>query len=136
MEKNINNYINESNKIVVSFKEREFVFDKGSTKYNEILNCYNDMVDSGYEMPAFGVSLHDDTINEMKTGLFIKFLFNSEKTHNGMVFNELAINVKKDYSGFNIIRKTNNRYEGRCFYINLNNKTMAELFSLLTSLCN
>ena len=59
-------------------------------------------------------------------------MFEKTKVYNEMPFETLLINVEKDWSGFNIIRKHDSKYEGRCFYINLENADMSKLYELLT----
>ena len=78
------------------------------------------LTDKSYFSPAFGVSLHDQTIEALKKGVWIEFRFNTERTYADMPFEKLLIELKPDYYGFNLIRFNNQKYEGRCFYLNLN----------------
>ena len=47
-----------------------------------------------------------------------------------MDFEGLLIKVEKDWHGFNLIRKNNGKYDGRCFYLSLEN-SMDELYETL-----
>ncbi|MGN0961893.1 MAG: hypothetical protein ACI4PF_06840 [Christensenellales bacterium] len=102
-------------------------------EYSLILNEIEYMLEDAREMPAFGVSLDDYTRRELKNGLWVELLFKNQLTHNGMSFESLLVNVVPDYSGFNIIRKYKDKYEGRCFYIDLNGKNMKNLYNILIS---
>ena len=104
---------------------------QGSEEYTNIMNTFLEMIKVAREMPAFGVSLHNETIEAKKNGWWIEFQFNETKVHNEMPFDSLLICVEKDYMGFNLIRKHNDMYEGRCFYVDLVEKDMSELLTCL-----
>lgn len=78
------------------------------------------LTDKAYFSPAFGVSLHDQTTNALQNGIWIEFCYNNEREYAEMPFSKLLIELKPDYYGFNLIRFNNEKYEGRCFYLNLN----------------
>lgn len=107
-------------------------YTSNSANFTNVVDAFVEIVKSGHEMPAFGVSLHDSTIDSIQTGLWVEFVFEKTKVYNEMPFETLLINVEKDWSGFNIIRKHDSKYEGRCFYINLENADMSKLYELLT----
>ena len=90
-----------------------------------------EMLNDSNEMPALGVALHDETINALKKGVWLEVCFSKIIHHNEMPFDSLLIEVCEDFSGFNIIRKNNGVYGGRCFYIALKNKTMKNLKTLI-----
>ena len=69
-------------------------------------------------MPAFGVSLHAETLNELKNDNWIKINFNKQIIVNELPFVSLIFKLEKT-SGFNLIRFHNEKYEGRCFYLDL-----------------
>lgn len=73
------------------------------------------------QAPAYGVSLHENVVEQMKEGIWIKFIFEETLVKSDMTFDELLINVQKDCYGINIIRGNNGKYEGRCYYLNLKN---------------
>ena len=95
-----------------------------------MLNALEDICTGAFDMPAFGVSLDGETREAMKSGYWLELLFDGEHNFNKMNFEALLINVNSDYTGFNIIRKVNGKYEGRCFFLNLNG-TMGQLFDAI-----
>ncbi len=70
-------------------------------------------------MPAYGVSLHDETMKAIEKGIWLRFQFDETMEINGLPFDELLINLTKDMYGFNVVRGNSGKYEGRCFYIDL-----------------
>ena len=85
-------------------------------------------------MPAFGVALHNDTIEVMTKGIWVEFIFDNTKSHNEMLFDSLLINVVGEHSGFNIIRKYQGQYEGRCFYVDLIDNNLSTLEEYIKSI--
>lgn len=87
----------------------------------QIVACLEKMLtaEGAYEMPAFGVSIHNLTVQEMQKGYWVKFVFEKEQEHNCMPFTELVFQVNPTHYGFNMIRKVEGLYQGRCFYYNL-----------------
>ena len=67
-------------------------------------------------MPAFGVSLHNDTIQALQNNIWLEINFNTEQTLNDLPFSSLLFKLEKTY-GINLIRKYNNSYSGRCIYL-------------------
>ena len=94
----------------------------------------NKMLKDSRVMPAFGVSIHNETINAMQKGVWLRLSYDETKWVNGMNFDTLLINVEPKYSGFNIIRRNDGLYEGRCYYIDLANSTMQPLYDLINEL--
>ena len=122
-------FFTNSNKITL-FKDGENrIYEKDTDEFNEIMSAFTDMIYNSFEMPAYGVSLHNETVKAMQNGIWIKFEFPEEQTHNEMPFNALLINVVPDYVGFNLIREIDGEYKGRCYYLNLENKDMSGLYS-------
>ncbi len=98
----------------------------------EILNNQlSNMLQDSRVMPAFGVSIHQYTLDDMKNGVWLKLSYNGEQWVDEMPFDELLIKVDKAYSGFNIIRGNKGIYEGRCYYINLVDTTMKDLYNFI-----
>lgn len=120
--------------IVIVNEGVEKTFNKNSEEFNKILQTYNKTIQNGYEMPAFGVSIHENTISSLNSGLHVKFIFLDTQKHGQMEFEELLISINKDHMGFNIIRKINGKYEGRCYYMNLNEGTTNLLYDVLFAL--
>lgn len=101
-------------------------------RFDEVLSELRVLFDNSREMPALGVALDDSTRNEMKTGLWLELQFDKRLYHNDMPFDCLLVNIVPEYTGFNIIRKYDGKYDGRCFYIDLiNGQTMDSLHTLL-----
>ena len=88
-------------------------------KFNLILNKVKDLFCESRLMPAFGVSLHKETLNEMKNGSWLQINFSKQQMKNGLNFNSLLFKLEKT-QGFNLIRLYENKYEGRCLYLDLN----------------
>ncbi len=92
----------------------------GSEKFGEICLAWNDMLVGAHTMPAFGVSLNDDTLSAMQKGVWAEFVFGCAYQCGGMTFEKLLVAVKEEWSGFNIVRyNSESGYEGRCFYYSL-----------------
>ena len=72
--------------------------------------------------PAFGVSLHEETIKEMKTGDWLQINFKNQQIKNNLPFDKLLFKLDETY-GFNLIRSYKNRYDGRCIYLFLEDLT-------------
>ena len=85
------------------------------TKLNEVLNC---VLDNCYQMPALGVSIHTETLKEIKQGVWLKLQYNGTQILDDMTFDELLIEIGPEFGGLNIIRGNYGIYEGRCFYVN------------------
>lgn len=91
----------------------------------------NKMLDNSQVMPAFGVSIHNHTVQALKKGIWLKFIYKQTNEAEGMFFDELIIEVQPKYSGFNIIRGNKGKYEGRCYYINLVGKDMSNVYNYI-----
>ena len=92
-------------------------------------------LDDARQMPAFGVSIHKLTVEEMKSGIWVKFIYQQTMEVDGMPFDELLVHVQKDMHGVNIIRGNGGYYNGRCFYLDLNG-TLDEVYDFLANLEN
>ena len=110
-------------------------YKSGTEEFKGIISCWNEMTEGAYDMPAFGVSLHDQTLEAMKSGRWIEFEFSKKQEYNGMTFEKLLIQVESVYQGFNLIRYNSEKgYEGRCFFFNLVDKDMSVLSDFLAVL--
>ncbi|MDE7076123.1 MAG: hypothetical protein K2O62_02250 [Clostridia bacterium] len=106
----------------------------GTDIFNEICAEWNNMLDGAHEMPAFGVSLNDYTVKEMKSGVWAEFVFGRTLSANGMPFDRLLVNAQPEGYGFNIIRHTaESGYDGRCFYYDLAGKTTSSFYNCLVN---
>ena len=129
-------------------KDRDFIDLINSVDHVEVYQdgkriCYFDdlallselkiLFSNSREMPAFGVSLHNETVKAMKVGLWIELCFDNKYLHNGMEFEKLLINVENSSTGINLIRYNSGKYEGRCFYIDLIDVDTSKLYKQLIS---
>ena len=103
--------------------------------FEDILAVWNNMIDGAHQMPAYGVSLNRETLKAIKSGLWVEFVFDGVYENGGMPFEKLLIQVEKSFTGFNLIRYTTEYgYDGRCFYYDLVNKNMDNLYDILVNL--
>lgn len=126
--KDIRHYITNYDKAIVIIQDTYY----SNINYEEINAELNQMLDDAYSMPALGVSLHTQTLNELKNGVWLKLQYNGTQYVDDMPFDELLININPEFQGFNIIRGNKGIYDGRCYYINLTNKTMEALYNYIT----
>ena len=105
--------------MVVTINNTETKLSKGDEKFEKILNGLEKVTSNSREMPAFGVSLDKQTKEEMNKGVWLELCFNKVYYSNDLPFEGLLIKVEKGHQGFNLIRRTNGKYEGRCFYLDL-----------------
>lgn len=104
----------------------------GSKQFGKILTSWTDMISQVHLMPAYGVSLNDYTLEALQKGLWVEFDFGKQLESEGMPYEKLLIQVAKGNYGFNLIRYNSvGGYDGRCFYYDLNGKSMGELYDLL-----
>lgn len=108
------------------------IYPVGCEKYEKICAQWNEMLDGARIMPAFGVSLHNETVREMKKGVWAEFEFGGQYSSNGMPYEKLLVAVNPDWRAFNIIRYTAERgYDGRCFHYDLVTKNMSAFYNTL-----
>ncbi len=120
-----------SMRITIENMDKELT--KGDDKFEEILKALNNITEYAHDMPAFGVSLDNLTKEEMKTGMWLELGFDKTYMFNEMPFDALLIKVEKDVYGFNLIRRNNGKYEGRCFYLSLD-ESMDELYNVINAI--
>ena len=107
----------------------------GDATYELILNGFEDMIEGARQMPAFGVSLDNETREAMKKGLWVEFTFKNTLFCNEMPFEKLLVQVNENYQGFNIARYNSScGYQGRCFFLDLVGGTMNDFYNLLNNL--
>ena len=129
-QKTIQQYLSSSNqaKVIV---DGEFNEVRDTQKLNNILS---DMLKDGHEMPAFGVSIHTETLKAINNGVWLRLQYNGTQVVDEMNFDELLIQVEPNYTGFNIIRGNRGIYEGRCYYVDLMQKDMSILYKYLSKI--
>lgn len=98
---------------------------------NELSNVLNGMLNDSHVLPAFGVSIHIETLKAIQTGTWLKLQYNGTQVVDDMNFDELLIEVNPDFGGFNIIRGNRGVFEGRCYYIDLLNNSMRPLYDFI-----
>lgn len=121
-------FFTNSNRITLYKNGKNQTYEKSSPEYTAILDSFLETIRDSNEMPAFGVSLHDLTVKSMEQGTWIKFEFPEQMEHSEMPFDALLVNVVANWQGFNIIRELDGEYTGRCYYLDLNQGTMQELY--------
>lgn len=124
---------NSSSKMIVSFDGVDFSFEKGSDKYEVVMTAINQTIKDSHEMPAYCVSLDEETRKERKTGVWVELIYDSHSKHEGMDFESLLFKVEEDDYAISFIRKYNGKYEGRCFHLSLAGSTKA-LFDAVMAL--
>ena len=67
-------------------------------------------------MPAFGVSVHNETLNAINSGSWLQVNFEKELSENQLSFTSLIFKLEKT-GGINLIRKYKGLYEGRCIFL-------------------
>jgi len=130
---NITDSFNYATKMNITIENMQYTLEKGNDKYEVVLESLRDITKYAHEMPAFGVSIDDLAREDMKTGMWLELVFDEECEYNEMPFEALLIKVDKDAYGFNLIRKQNGKYEGRCFYLSLDN-SMINLYHTIENL--
>lgn len=103
------------------------------TGYKLVINGFKTLLLNARQMPAFGVSLNDDTRAAMGEGLWVEFDFGKNLRYSQMSFEKLLVQVVSSYSGLNLIRyNADEGYHGRCYYFELNGD-MSEFYNIVTS---
>ncbi len=105
-----------------------------SSQLDEIDSLFYESISEALSMPAFGVSIDSLTKEAMKTGLWLKFVYDETIIINEMPFDSLLIEIKEDCYGVNIIRGNDGTYNGRCFYLDLNGNNFDKLYQYLVNL--
>ena len=116
---NIQGAIMNADKIIFHTTNKEYVLNKDSFQYELGLNFIENILEGSYQMPALGVALNDEVVEEKKAKDWVEFVFNERCECGGMFFDKLLVFIENDMGGVNVFREVDGRYEGRCFYINL-----------------
>ncbi len=130
---NLSDYFYKCSSITIFEDGAETIFVKGDDKYEEIISSLLKITKDAREMPAYGVSLDKETRLARNSGIWLELIFDNTTIYNEMPFDSLLIEINAKYSGFNVIRKVNEKYEGRCFYLNIIN-TMEPLEKLILNI--
>ena len=111
---------------------KQTVYRVGDDGFKEICAEWNAMIEGAHQMPAYGVSLHAETMKALNEGVWAEFTFPQTFSSNGMPYEKLLVNVCPEWTGFNIVRYTAEYgYDGRCFYYDLVGKDMSKFYNCL-----
>lgn len=105
------------------------IYINSGKKFDDIKqNLHTLFLNSRLE-PAFGVSLHNLTLQAKQSGTWLEIAFETEQIKNGLHFNSLLFCLEET-GGINLIRKQNNKYNGRCLYLHL--EKITDLISVIS----
>ncbi len=90
--------------------------EEAQEKFDEL---FIESISGSRQMPAFAVAIHKLTMEDFKQGYWVKFDYGKKMNASGMPFDQLLIHVQKDVSGINVIRGNNGKFDGRCYYLDL-----------------
>lgn len=91
------------------------------------------LLEDGYEMPAFGVSLDHLTRKDMQERRYLIFEFEKPAKYEEYPYEALAVLVEPNFTGFHLLRRVNGKWDGRCLYWQTE-KNMAALSANLDKL--
>ena len=120
--------------MIVFYKEGQQIY-LSENDQSQIDQLFSDAIEKSYSMPAFAVSIDNLTKKSMKSGLWIEFVFDKTMAASEMPFDSLLINITKDCHGINLIRGNDGIFEGRCYYLDLEN-TMDDVYDFLIDCTN
>ncbi len=121
-EQPINATLKKTSGFVVYSKGNKKEIKKDDANFSILLNKLLNLFDGTRIMPAFGVSLHEETQSALNSGNWLEIKFDTEQAVNGLPFAGLLIRLDNCY-GVNLIRNYNGNYSGRCIYIEFENQT-------------
>lgn len=119
--------LNTAEKITLTIDNKIVYLNK-----DEILDEFNNMAEDSYFSPALGVSLDNLTREEKKEGVWLEFFYSEETKFAELPFTSLLVHIQPKFYGFNLIRCFNEKYEGRCLYLNLS-KPSTQFYNYLIS---
>lgn len=116
--------------VVQFYKDGEefFVSESDQTRFDEI---FVEAISGSRQMPAFAVAIHKLTMEDFKEGYWVKFDYGKTVSASGMDFDQLLIHIQPNSYGVNVIRGNNGKFDGRCYYLDLDN-TLDEIYDFLT----
>lgn len=130
---NIADIFDDAEQIVVYSDGNIKNFYPETDSYQHILDEWNRLLEGVHLMPAYGVSLNDETQREKEKGIWIEFIFAQSCEYGDMPFEKLLIQVDARFSGVNLIRYNSDcGYEGRCYYLDFTSD-MSQLCRYLQS---
>lgn len=111
------------------------IIQKGTKEFDEIIKQWQIDCNNGYEMPAYFVALPDESVEYMKKGLHVEFLFDGTRIHDEMPFDALVLKLEQNQYGYTLTRHHDGIYEGRCYHLHRFEPTN-ELFEIVNSIVN
>ena len=123
---------------LLQYDSLEIIHDQNTITIQEDDGLYilKDILIGSHMMPAFGVSIDAYTQEALSRGTWLKFNYLQTQTVEDMPFDTLLIELKPDDHGFTIIRGNDGKYEGRCYYVDLGEKSAKDLFSWAVTTIN
>lgn len=107
--------------------------DKTSKEFALTLKNVENVFKTARVMPAFGVSLHEETLKEIRNDNWLQINFSKQMNKNDLLFNSLIFKLEKT-NGINLIRLYNGKYEGRCIFLDFDDEV--DLNELINKLAN
>ena len=129
----INDYFDKSTSVITYVDGISREYENDSQEYKDILSTLNTLCENSRDLPALGVSLHNETKEALSKNVWIELIYNNTIYHNEMSFDSLLINIQPNYMGFDLIRGLNGKYEGRCFHLSINGY-ITPLYDLIVSI--
>ena len=133
----LNVYLRNADAVCIYSEGESISYMSGSEQYALFLQAWEGMTENAVRMPAFGVSIDRLTREEMQRGLWAEFRFSAPQICANMPFERLLFKVEPEYRGFNLLRYSGGKYEGRCYYIDLREgdmRSFSETLRLLLSM--
>ncbi len=95
---------------------KETKINKEDSGFDKIFSHLEEVFKKGEVMPAYGVSLHDETQNALLADTWLQINFDEQLTKNELPFSALLFRLDEVY-GVDLIRLFNDRYDGRCIHL-------------------
>ena len=111
-------YLKNSDNVVVYIDGKESPIN--SSDFQQQLDV---LCDKAYFSPSLAIAKNNEVYTNIRHGIWLEFRYNTPQEYADMDFDKLLIQIKPSMYGFNIIRGKGEDYEGRCYYLNLNNDT-------------
>lgn len=115
-EQKINDILKTASSIVIYRDGKRQIFAAGQAGFSNILSKILASFENSRIMPAFGVSLHDETLKAMQTGAWVEVGFSTQQELNDLPFTSLLFRLDNAF-GINLIRQHEGQYSGRCIYL-------------------
>ena len=128
-------HISRCNSISIIYNGNTTTFNKDSHDYTIILDSIMDTMLDSHEMPALGVSIDSETRAALQNGMYIELNYKKMYKYLDMPFEKLLFTVDPHDCGINIIRYHDGKYDGRCYYLNLNHD-MSNIYNVVSSILN